>query len=84
MFCQSADKDIFLTSDAASNSSSNYESRYSNFQTQTHKEFDQTSAASLKSNVLNNEEEVFLMNIDYFEQWDRIYLRFGAQEKEVL
>ena len=36
------------------------------------------STTSYKTNALSNEEEVFLMNIDYFEQWDRIYLSFGA------
>ena len=35
-------------------------------------------------NKLTTEEEVFLMNIDYFEQWDRIYQKFGFQEKQVL
>ena len=81
VFCQSADKDIFLTNDASStNSSSNYDSRFSTFQHLGENECEQMSAgaASTKSNVLSNEEEVFLMNIDYFEQWDRIYLRFGA------
>ena len=34
--------------------------------------------------TLSTEEELFLMNIDYFEQWDRVYQKFKAQEKDVL
>jgi hypothetical protein len=33
---------------------------------------------------LDTEKEVMLYNIDYFEQWDRVYLKFKATEKQVL
>ena len=33
---------------------------------------------------LTTEEEVFLMNIDYFEQWDRVQHKLQVKEKEVL
>ena len=33
---------------------------------------------------LTTEEEVFLMNIDYFEQWDRVQQKHQVQEKAVL
>lgn len=33
---------------------------------------------------LTTDEEVLLMNIDYFEQWDRVFQKFHAQEQEVL
>ena len=33
---------------------------------------------------LTSEEQVIMMNIDYFEQWDRIAQKFDAQEKQVL
>ena len=27
--------------------------------------------------ILTSEEEVYLINIDFFEQWDRIYQKFN-------
>ena len=76
-FCQGADKDIFLTNEslATSSCSSNYSSKFSTV-TGESEPSDQASENSQKAaspGALSSEEEVFLMNIDYFEQWDRIY-----------
>eukprot|EP00353_Schmidingerella_taraikaensis_P005737 CAMPEP_0185583842 /NCGR_PEP_ID=MMETSP0434-20130131/28129_1 /TAXON_ID=626734 ORGANISM="Favella taraikaensis, Strain Fe Narragansett Bay" /NCGR_SAMPLE_ID=MMETSP0434 /ASSEMBLY_ACC=CAM_ASM_000379 /LENGTH=139 /DNA_ID=CAMNT_0028203223 /DNA_START=969 /DNA_END=1389 /DNA_ORIENTATION=+ len=82
----SADKDIFLTNETQSNSSSsNYSYKFSSA-THESESSDHASENSQKANgpTVNGEEEVFLMNIDYFEQWDRIYQLYGANEKEVL
>ena len=67
---------------------STYSSKFSSAtheleQSDQHSENTGTSSAAAAV-ALNSEEEVFLMNIDYFEQWDRIYQTFKAQEKEVL
>ena len=45
-----------------------------------------SSASGQERNVekLTTEEEVFLMNIDYFEQWDRVHQKFNVPEKDVL
>ena len=45
-----------------------------------------SSASGQERNVekLTTEEEVFLMNIDYFEQWDRVLQKHQVPEKEVL
>ena len=32
---------------------------------------------SSRPSKLTTDEEVLLMNIDYFEQWDRVYQKFG-------
>ena len=75
-----------MTSDsqAASSSSSSFSSNISN-EADSDQQSENTGTSSAAAAVaLNSDEEVFLMNIDYFEQWDRIYQMYGAQEKEVL
>jgi hypothetical protein len=37
-----------------------------------------------KPSSLSNEEEVMLMNIDYFEVWDRIHFEFEVTESQVI
>jgi len=76
-FCQSADKEVFLAEDCSEAGST---SSHSHLSTSSATEAD----AQSHSRQLTNEEEVFLMNIDYFEQWDRVYHKFAAQEQAVL
>ena len=94
-FCQSADKEIFMTNDRSVKSidtksvshsqSAAAFSTCSDFSAAQTVATEKDQAKGEKSmNKLTTEEEVFLMNIDYFEQWDRIYQKFGFQEKQVL
>lgn len=38
----------------------------------------------MKTSTLSKEEEVMLMNIDYFEIWDRIHFEYEVTESQVL
>ena len=85
-----ADKEIFMTNDKSQGDGGMSRSLFSDSSPITQSTTcqssarDGNSASGNQAADLTTEEEVFLMNIDYFEQWDRVHQKHEVQEKEVL
>ena len=84
-----ADKEIFMTNGDKEDKGGMGRQLFSNGSPASQSTASQQSTAqsqvdSKQAQQLSTEQEVILMNIDYFEQWDRVHQKFQVQEKEVL
>ena len=82
-FCATEDAQIFISKPIrSSNKRSKEHGLSSSAQKQSTPKTQQLEEQSITSE-LGTEEQVMMMNIDYFELWDRVFQKFAVEEKRV-
>ena len=75
-FCSNEDSQIFMKNFAHSSSKKSLDGSAS-------KTSKSSRAQQIDDKALETEEQIMLLNIDYFELWDRVFQKFDVEEKEV-